>query len=203
MTTENKAIILRLQQNYKQRKVEEEARGRESSEKIILELQQYFEKRRAELEKRRAELEKRRAEFEKRRKLEEDKRRKLDDDNEKIIEGFINSKIKSKTQDELEKIFSDTKNFNEAFTIAITFGNNKSEKDFIPYVKELLKKKCNYLEKKDLHILASCFYAAICNLEDLTDLKLSALPILKKIANSPATSVEGHSATPTQQAIGR
>ena len=181
MTTENKAIILRLQQNFKQRRVKEEARGRESSEKMILELQQYLEKRRAEFEK----------------------RRKLDDDNEKIIEGFINSQIKSKTQDELKNIFSDPKNFNEAFTIAIKLGNNKSEKDFIPYVEELLEKKCNYLEKEDLSILAFCFYAAICNLEYLTDLKLLALPILKKIANSPATSVEGHSATPTQQAIGR
>ena len=182
MTTENKAITLRLQRNSTQRRVEEEARGRESSEKMILGLQQYLEKRRAE---------------------EEDKRRKLDDDNEKIIEGFINSKIKSKTQDELEKIFSDPENFNEAFTIAIKFGNNKSEKDFTPYVKKLLKNKYNYLEKEDLSILASCFYAAIYNSEYLTGLKLLALPILEKIANSPATSVEGHSATPTQQAIGR
>jgi uncharacterized FlaG/YvyC family protein len=156
MTTENKAIILRLQRNSKQRRDKEE-----------------------------------------------DKRRKLDDVNEKMIEGFINFKIKSKTQDELEKIFSDLENFIDAFTIGIRFGNNKSEKDFIPYVKKLLEKKYNYLEKEDLSILASCFYAAIYNPKYLTGLKLLALPILEKIANSPATSVEGHSATPTQQAIGR
>ena len=44
MTTENKAIILRLQRKSTQRSVKEEARGRESSEKMILKLQHTLKK---------------------------------------------------------------------------------------------------------------------------------------------------------------
>gem|GEM_PF-6710310 len=184
-------MILKLQQYLEQRRAEEEARGRESSEKgressekMILKLKQYLEKRRA---------------------VEEARERKLDDDNEEIIEEFINFNIKGKTQSELEEIFSSPESFYHTFAIRIKLGDNKSRKDFIPYFKKLLGKKYNNLEEEDLSTLASCFYTAY-HQECLTGLKLLALPILSKIANasqSPATSVEGHSTTPTQQEIVR